>query len=304
MSELSKADRELVKLRAAKMSTKTIAMLMGGRWTEAKVYNRLAQIDGQAAGTSANLPRLHRADEDLPVDLDAEDDARLAEVAALCKRTTPFPGSDHQVVMMSNPGVPTPPSWAVASVDYGSGQMVTTLVIQTGSACGKSFELVRWPDPALSSQEPSDASEITDQPPPVSVAASDAGSVVAPDETCALHSGSTQADGGQAPEAPVPDEVLSPAPNPLAVEARPFVPVHQVRARKAAPAVARPAPNLLAAPLSPPSRPSSRGGAMRLKPLTERVARWAAQFMWAGWDLFEIAELFDVSPEALEKVLT
>lgn len=41
-----------------------------------------------------------------------------------------------------------------------------------------------------------------------------------------------------------------------------------------------------------------------MKPLTERVARWAAQFMWAGWDLFEIAELFDVSPEALEKVLT
>lgn len=309
MSELTKSDQELLKLRAAKMSTKSIAMLMGGRWTVAGVDKRLAQIDDQVAALSPELPRLHRIDEDLPeeplplVDLD-DDEARLAEVAALCRRTARFPASDHQVLLISNPDVPTPASWLVAGVDYGSGHLETTFVIQAGSASNKSFELVSWREPAPIPQELPDARETADQPPAVADAAPDAEPVVAPAETSAVHAGAAQADGGQAPKAPVPEEALSPAPNPLAVEARPFVPVHQVRARKAAPAVARPAPNLLAAPPSPPSRPSSRGGATRLKPLTERVARWAGQFMWAGWDLFEIAELFDVSPEALEKVLT
>jgi hypothetical protein len=307
MTTLSKSDQELVKLRAAKMSTKTIAMLMGGRWTEARVYNRLAQIDGQAEATVPDLPVLHRVDEDLPSEPamfgdEDEDAARLAQIAALCRRTTRFPGSDHQVVMMSNPGVPIPPAWLVAGVDYGSGSLVANLVIHSSAALPKSFELARWPEHAIADQELPDASEAVDQPAPGADAAPDPEPTDAASEAGALHAEPAQAGGDQTPEAPDLEEA-PPAPNPLAVEARPFVPVHQVRRRKAAGPVAAPSPNVLASPPPPPARQVPRGGALRLKPLTDRVAGYAARFLAASWPIDEIAWLFDVSPEALEKVL-
>lgn len=47
-----------------------------------------------------------------------------------------------------------------------------------------------------------------------------------------------------------------------------------------------------------------QASAVRLKRLTEKVVRWAGWFFAAGWDLYDIADLFDVDHDALEKVLT
>lgn len=58
-----------------------------------------------------------------------------------------------------------------------------------------------------------------------------------------------------------------------------------------------------------PSRPAGCGSpvaarsAFRLRPVTARVARWAGDFLDARWSLDEVAELFDVHPDALVDAL-
>lgn len=47
----------------------------------------------------------------------------------------------------------------------------------------------------------------------------------------------------------------------------------------------------------------ARSGVARLKAVTDRIAGWAAHFLEAGWDRFEVAELFDVCPDALLNAL-
>jgi hypothetical protein len=46
---------------------------------------------------------------------------------------------------------------------------------------------------------------------------------------------------------------------------------------------------------------SARGGSrvMTLKPVTARIASWSSHFLEAGWHRTEVAELFDVCPDAL-----
>lgn len=312
MSELSKSDLELVKLRAAKMSTKTIAMLMGGRWTEAKVYNRLAQIDGQVEAAAAALPVLHRIDEDLPEDPFALP-PHIAE--AIESRSTPFPG-EPKVVITSNPAAPSRMApWMASAVNYADPfpAFRPNVVFIGAASCGKSTLPVNLPSAiaahlvaapfALSFEDLPDACEAADQSSSIVAAAPDPQPDDAPTQARAVLTLAAQADGDQAGEAPDRQEDLATAPNPLAVEARPVVPVHKVRGRKAPSPVAAPAPNLLAATPPPPARQNPRGGALRLKPLTEKVACYAARFLAANWPIDEIAHLFDVSPEALEKVL-
>lgn len=47
----------------------------------------------------------------------------------------------------------------------------------------------------------------------------------------------------------------------------------------------------------------ARSGVARLKPVTDRIAGWGGHFLEAGWDRIEVAELFDVCPDALLNAL-
>lgn len=287
MTELSKSDQELVKLRAAKMSTKTIAMLMGGRWTEAKVHNRLALIDGQVEVIEPALPALHRIDEDLPEEPAARPPSRMAPwMASAVSYLDPFPGLRPNAVFIGS----------------GSGGKTCLAVNFPNFPSVVAEHLVAAPF-AVSLEDLPDARTTADQSPPVIAAAPDPQPADASAQARPLRAVPAQADGAQAPQARALEEAPEVAPNPLAVHASPIVPVLPVRRRKApARAVAAPAPNLLA-PAPPPPRSAPRGGAMRLKPLTEKVTAYAARFVAANWPIDEIAGLFDVSPEALEKVL-
>ncbi|ATC34092.1 hypothetical protein CA606_18125 [Caulobacter vibrioides] len=45
--------------------------------------------------------------------------------------------------------------------------------------------------------------------------------------------------------------------------------------------------------------PAYRKGGMRLKPVTDRIARWAGHFLRARWPLPEVADLFSVAEDDL-----
>jgi len=47
----------------------------------------------------------------------------------------------------------------------------------------------------------------------------------------------------------------------------------------------------------------ARTAVARLKAVTDRIAGWAGHFLEAGWDRVEVAELFDVCPDALLNAL-
>jgi hypothetical protein len=289
MNPLSKSDAELVKLRAAKMSTKTIAMLMGGRWTEAKVYNRLAEIDGQVEATSAPaLPALHRIDEDLPDDRPVTVGVDLGVEPAV-------------VTLVASGAGPAQPSVLLqARLDEiaQDPELMQALLARLSSATAP---------PLSPAQEPPHAREADDQSSSVVAAAPDPGCADAPPQAHAVRAIPTQADDGPAAETPPPVRTAATAPNPFAVHAAPIVPVLPVRRRKAPEKVpltptAWAQANRLLAPTPAPRQPA-RGGAMRLRPLTEKIARYGAWFLAARWPLDEIAELFDVAPDALGKVI-
>lgn len=64
----------------------------------------------------------------------------------------------------------------------------------------------------------------------------------------------------------------------------------------AVPALSSPAPTVSpAAAVSP----AYRKGGLRLKPVTDRIARWAGHFLRARWPLQEVADLFDVAEDDL-----
>ncbi len=82
----------------------------------------------------------------------------------------------------------------------------------------------------------------------------------------------------------------------------------------ASPRCAPAVPRVVAAPpleeVAPPARVSRAGSfsgpvpvdrrpVSRLKPVTAQIARWGGYFLEAGWEGDEVADLFDVSPEAL-----
>ncbi len=304
MSELSATDRELLKLRAAKMSTKTIAMLMGGRWTEARVYNRLAEIDGQAEPKLPDLPLHHRIDEDLPADpfemvLAPEGELELFE------RIAPWP-DEPKIVVIGNPAPAsrlTP--WMRQAIDFTGPALPARDPVILGVDLGDALvvSVHRFPATAQGATDASPAVEVLDiEPPPLSPAASPAEPADDAPQADAGGPVHAQTHGAEAPEAVAGDEELAAAPNPLAVEARPFVPVHKVRARAPRRPVEAAAPNLLAAPAPPPARPAP-GRPTRLRPLTDKIAGYAQRFATARWPIDEIAWLFDVSPESLEKVL-
>jgi len=65
-------------------------------------------------------------------------------------------------------------------------------------------------------------------------------------------------------------------------------------------------PSAVVAPLSAPavsppaaSPPAYSLGGLRLKPVTDRIARWAGHFLRARWRLQEVADLFDVAEDDL-----
>ena len=83
-----------------------------------------------------------------------------------------------------------------------------------------------------------------------------------------------------------------------------------VASPRCAPAVPRVVAPFVPEEVVPParvSRPESSAGAVpvdrrsvsRLKPVTAQIARWGGYFLEAGWADDEVADLFDVSPEAL-----
>jgi hypothetical protein len=280
MSDLSKTDHELLKLRAAKMSTKTIAMLMGGRWTEARVYNRLAEIDGQVASVLPDLSA-DRADEPPP-----------PPVIDLLPRTAPWP-VEPKVVLVSNPTSapwdPTP--WMRQALSYAADPEAPrdSVLIIAAEASGKSQFALAWPveeEPCLETL-----------PPPLVV-----DEAPATDE-CAAQPAAEATTAPPEPQDAVADPAppTPPAPNILATVAAPIVPSQAKAARKPR-AIAAEAANLLAAPV-PPLLARAPGRAMRLRPLTERIAGYALRFHAARWPVDEIAELFDVSPETLALVL-
>lgn len=48
---------------------------------------------------------------------------------------------------------------------------------------------------------------------------------------------------------------------------------------------------------------AARQGVTTIKAVTDRIAGWAGHFLEAGWDRLEVAELFDVCPDALLNAL-
>ena len=77
------------------------------------------------------------------------------------------------------------------------------------------------------------------------------------------------------------------------VAAKPFL---DALLPSAAPAPSSPAPAASPAAAGPPAY--SRGG-LRLKPVTDRIARWAGHFLRARWRLQEVADLFGVAEDDL-----
>ena len=53
--------------------------------------------------------------------------------------------------------------------------------------------------------------------------------------------------------------------------------------------------------MSPPAArpPAYSLGGLRLKPVTDRIARWAGHFLRAQWSLQEVADLFGVAEDDL-----
>lgn len=102
--------------------------------------------------------------------------------------------------------------------------------------------------------------------------------------------------------------VAQPRPAPPRSAPRPSTPGPE-RSRPAAPRPARraaehekPAPNGASLP-PPPAGRRALLGAVRLRPVSPRVAAWAGHFRRARWSLAEVAHLFDVSEDALAVAL-
>lgn len=301
MKTPSATDRELLKLRTAKLSTKSIAMLMGGRWTEARVYNRLAELDGQVEATLPDLPLHHRVDEDLPEDPEPAQQPDASAFVSGCR-----PGKIDDRAFQAEYLV-RPESWAFSGLRvgaFGPAETFNANVAATARFAPMFFAGEAKPLLVITpSSERPDAREVADQPPSVAVAAQAAQPADEPTPADAGGPDQAQADGDQAPEAEDPDEGPALAPNPLALEARPFVPVHKAGRRRPPAAVVPTAPNLLAPPAPSPKRQSALGGALRLRPLTDKIIGYAQRYWAANWPIDEIAELFDVSADQLEKVL-
>ena len=102
--------------------------------------------------------------------------------------------------------------------------------------------------------------------------------------------------------------VAQPRPAPPRSAPRPSTPGPE-RSRPVAPRPARraaehdkPAPVGASVP-PPPAARRALLGAVRLKPVSPRVAAWAGHFRRARWSLAEVAHLFDVSEDALALAL-
>jgi hypothetical protein len=101
--------------------------------------------------------------------------------------------------------------------------------------------------------------------------------------------------------APEPEPQPEPEPEPVAVVQPAPAPPVRALARETLPPKRtrnRPEPRT---DRSAPTRP--RVGVTRIKPVTARVLGWASAFLDARWPLDEVAELFDVHPDALVDAL-
>ena len=94
-----------------------------------------------------------------------------------------------------------------------------------------------------------------------------------------------------------------PADKPKPVNAvRPVAEPAPPRASKSAAAPREPRPTARPAPEEAPSDPAATA-VRRLKPMTAAKLRFGRWFVTAGWDLEEVAELFDVHEDALADAL-
>lgn len=98
--------------------------------------------------------------------------------------------------------------------------------------------------------------------------------------------------------------VVEPRPAPPRSAPRRVDPPKPAAPRRPRPTVEVAAPLPVAASLPPP--PAARRsppGALRLKPVSPRVAAWAGHFRRARWPLTEVAHLFDVAEDDLATAL-
>lgn len=99
-----------------------------------------------------------------------------------------------------------------------------------------------------------------------------------------------------------PSPAVRPVPTPPV--SRPLVAPRPAAPRQPRPAreAAKPLPVAASVP-SPPVARRSPPGALRLKPVSPRVAAWAGHFRRARWPLAEVAHLFDVAEDDLAVAL-
>ena len=93
------------------------------------------------------------------------------------------------------------------------------------------------------------------------------------------------------PPAPPPPAKPPEPPKPKAVERRP-IPVTPERRP-------RPAPARATNPVRPAAPRPASGGAVRLKPINDRIVGWCRPFVARGMPVEDLADLFDVHPDAL-----
>jgi hypothetical protein len=256
MEELTRKDRELIKLRSARMSMVSIAGLMGRGWTVGRVTRRLAEIDVLEAGES---PPVILAD-----GVDTAEDRLEFDIEGWAETHRPLLPPDHPTRLMMTRATP----YAEAALSFldanpGAALSIVPILLPTPSSKAEFF-LACWPteEPCLETLPlPLELEQALVEPDPVAASAPPA-------------------------EAPADPPVEPPHRKPRAGR-RPEPQAVAVLAQPTTPAVVR-----------PPS-----GTAVRLRPVTDRIIRFAARFAAARWPLEEIAELFDVSPEQLEKVL-
>lgn len=281
MDALTLKDRELIKLRSARMSERSIAGLMGRGWTEARVKARLAEIEAFEAGeeepvslwSDVDGPSWDRGRDpsmeafpDPPAVLcpvtDAAEDRIEIDIEGWAEAHRPLLPPDHPVKLMMTRSTP----WEEATLSFleaNPGGVPPTAPIRLPSSAGKfEFFLARNPieEPCLETLPlPLELEQASTEPDPVTASP---------------------------PEAPADPPVEASSRKPRGPR-RPEPQAVAVLAQPAAPAVVRP----------------HSGPAVRLRPVTDRIIRFAAWFAAARWPVEEIAELFDVSPEQLEKVL-
>jgi hypothetical protein len=78
---------------------------------------------------------------------------------------------------------------------------------------------------------------------------------------------------------------------------RRFLAQQLAKAKPVSAVPARPSPARTASPTV--AAPPHRRGGLRLKPVTDRIARWAGHFLRARWSLQEVADLFGVAEDDL-----